>query len=97
MYSGAKLRLPALSADVQPSAKDFVDVSDGERYMVQLGSACGTLEKEEVVVPSTRCTSHEDTVPGTAVSNLKAQHLRPVLVILPVSSPNNVRNKESCL
>ena len=73
---GAKLRLPALSTDVQPAAEDFVDVTDGERYMVQLGSACGTLEKEEVVVPSTRCTSHEDTVLGIAVGNLKAQHLR---------------------
>ena len=72
----AKLRLPALSADVQSSAKDFVDVSDGERYMVQLGSACGTLEKEEVVVPSTRCTSHEATLSGIAVGNLKAQNLR---------------------
>ena len=73
---GAKLRLPALSTDVQPAAEDFVDVTDGERYMVQLGSACGTLEKEEVVVPSTRCTSQEDTVLGIAVGNLKAQHLR---------------------
>ena len=73
---GAKLRLPALSADVQPSAEDFVDVTDCERYMVQLWSACGTLEKKEVVVPSTRCTSHEDTVLGIAVGNLKAQHLR---------------------
>ena len=41
---GAKLRLPALSADVQTSSEHFVDVTDGERYMVQLGSACGTLE-----------------------------------------------------
>ena len=47
---GAKLRFPALSADVQPSAEDFVDVKDGEHYMVQLGSAHVTLEKEEVVV-----------------------------------------------
>ena len=72
---GSKLRFPALSADVQPSAEDFGDVTDGKRYMVQLGSACGTLEKEEVVVPSTRCTSHEDTVSVIAVGNLKAQHL----------------------
>lgn len=32
--TGAKLRLPALSTDVQPAAKDFVDVTNGERYMV---------------------------------------------------------------
>ena len=31
---GAKLRLPALSADVQSTSKDFVDVTDGEGYMV---------------------------------------------------------------
>ncbi len=72
----AKLRLPALSTDVQPSTEDFVDVTDGERYMVQLGSARGTLEKEEVVVLATPCTSHEGAVLGIAVGNLKAQYLR---------------------
>ena len=44
--SGAKLRLPALSADVQPSAGNFADVTDGERYMVQLGSARSLMNSD---------------------------------------------------
>ena len=40
---GAKLRLPALSADVQTPAEDLVDVPDGEGHMIELGLPSGTL------------------------------------------------------
>ena len=41
--SGAKLCLPALSADVQSPAEDLVDVPDGVGHMIELGLPRGTL------------------------------------------------------
>ena len=43
MSPGAKLSLPALSADVQSPAEDLVDVPDGVGHMIGLGLPRGTL------------------------------------------------------
>ena len=43
MYSGAKLRLPVLSADVQAIIKELVDVPDGEGHIIEPGLPCRTF------------------------------------------------------